>query len=115
MFESNWKGEWGATMSVLGDDEAPLPAIPDRLIVPLLSATQQRLWKRMDKQAIDATEAYVGYVSEIMEGLPSEFTECLDAAARERREAAGGEACWGLEERQLGSRVALVRFFWLRA
>ncbi len=89
VFESNWKDKWGATMSVMGDDEAPLPAIPDRLIVPILSATQQRVWKRMDKQAIDATAAYVGYVSEIMEGLPSEFTECLDAAERGAAKRAG--------------------------
>ena len=58
----------------MGDDEAPLPAIPDRLIIPLLTASPAKIWKRFDKQAIDATEAYIAVVAEIMEGLPSEFT-----------------------------------------
>jgi hypothetical protein len=82
LFESNWKDEWGGTFSIVQDDDAPLPILPDRLIVPLLSANQKKLWERFDKQWVDATEAYITYVSEIMSGLPSEFAECLDAAAR---------------------------------
>ena len=83
MFESNWNEEWGAlTLNDLGDDSATFPAIPNRLIVPLLSATQQKLWKTFDIQAIDATDYYINYVNALMEGLPSDVAEGLDAAAR---------------------------------
>ena len=83
IFESNWDDEWAAMQSVIGDDDGPLPAIPDRLVVPYLSPTQVRLWKKHDKQGIDATEAYVSILSEILEGLPSEFMGTLEQAARE--------------------------------
>jgi hypothetical protein len=84
MFESNWDAEWGVIISVLEDDDGPLPAIPDRLVVPCLSATQQKVWQKHEKMAIDATEAYVRAVVEIMEGLPSDFTASLLAADRKR-------------------------------
>jgi hypothetical protein len=83
MLESNWKEEWGVVSSVMDDDDRPLPAIPDKLVFPCLSANQQKIWSGLDRQAIDATEAYVDVVAEIMEGLPSEFTASLDAAARQ--------------------------------
>jgi hypothetical protein len=81
MFESNWNDEWGAgTLSMLWDDSAPFPAIPNRLIVPLLSASQQKRWTSLEITAIDATEAYITYVSEIMDGVRSEFADGLDGA-----------------------------------
>jgi hypothetical protein len=82
MLDCNWDDQWGTTLGILGDDQAPLPAIPTRLIAPLLSARQQRLWSKFDIQAVNATDAYINYVCEIMEGLPSEFTETVDAAPR---------------------------------
>jgi len=83
IFESNWDDEWAVMQSVMGDDDGPLPAIPDRLVLPCLSPTQQRRWKREDKQAIDATEAYVSVLCDIIDGLPSEFEATLDQAAQE--------------------------------
>jgi hypothetical protein len=83
MFESNWDEEWGVLNGIMGDDDAPLPAIPERLIMPLLSVSQRMTWKRFEIVAIDATEAYLGVVAEIMEGLPSEFEQTLEAAARQ--------------------------------
>jgi hypothetical protein len=80
LFESNWNDEWRALGSVMGDDDGPMVAIPDRLIVPCLSPAQRKVWNKLDKQGIDATEDYLAVVTEIMEGLPSEFTTCLDAA-----------------------------------
>jgi hypothetical protein len=91
LFASNWNDEWGAMGSVLGDDDGPIVAIPDRLVVPCLSPTQQKVWNKLDKQGIDATEAYVNALSEIMEGLPSEFTGCLEAATRQSQDAAAKE------------------------
>ena len=42
-------------------------------------------WKRhFENEAIDATEAYVSAVAGIMDGLPSDFTACLEAADRRR-------------------------------
>jgi hypothetical protein len=83
LFESNWDDEWDVIGSILGDDAAPFPAIPDRLIVPCLSSAQQKLWKKCAKQAIDATDAYMSAVCELMEGLPSDFTAWLEAASIE--------------------------------
>src|SRR5262249_55664295 len=91
LFEANWNDEWGALGSVLGDDDGPIVAIPDRLVVPCLSPTQQKAWNKLDKQGIDATEAYVIALSEIMEGLPSEFTACLEAARRQSQDALAKE------------------------
>jgi hypothetical protein len=88
MFKSNWNEEWGLIGGVLGDDDGPLPAIPDKLIVPYLSATQRKLWKQHDKQAIDATEAYMAAVDEIMEGLPSDFSATLEGAVRQSEKPA---------------------------
>jgi hypothetical protein len=82
MFESNWDEEWGVLSGVMGDDEAPLPAIPERLIAPLLTVSQRMAWKRFDIVALDSTEAYLAVVAEIMEGLPTEFAPSLEAAAR---------------------------------
>jgi hypothetical protein len=83
MLESNWDEEWGVLNGVMGDDEAPLPAIPERLIMPLLTVSQRMAWKRFEIVALDATEAYLAFVAEILEGLPSEFEQSLDAAARQ--------------------------------
>jgi hypothetical protein len=83
LFESNWDEEWGVLNSDMGDDEGTFPAIPDRLITPYLSVSQRMAWKRFDIQAIDATEAYIGVVAGILEGLPSEFEPSLEAAARQ--------------------------------
>ncbi len=82
MFESNWDDEWGATLGLMADEDSSFPAIPDRLVLPILSATQQKIWNRLDKQAIVATDAYLSFVSEIMDGLPSEFAAHLEASAR---------------------------------
>ena len=100
-------------MSVLGDDEAPLPAIPDRLIVPCFKPDAARgSGRRMDRTSGSRPpRPTLVYVSEIMEGLTRSSPNAWMPRPR-RREAAGGEACWGLEERQLGSRGRLVRFFW---
>ena len=46
------------------------------------------IWKRFDKQAIDADEAYVAVVAEIMEGLPSDFTADTRGSGPASREAA---------------------------
>jgi hypothetical protein len=87
LLESNWNEEWGAMGGgVLGDDDGPLPAIPDKLIVPYLSAAQRKLWNQHDKQALDATEAYIAVVDEIVEGLPSDFSATLEAAVPQRNE-----------------------------
>jgi hypothetical protein len=83
LFESNWDEEWGVLNGVMGDDDAPLPAIPERLIMPLLSVSQRMTWRRFEIVAIDATEAYIGTVAEILEGLPSEFGQSIEAAARQ--------------------------------
>jgi hypothetical protein len=83
VFDSNWDEEWGVLNGVMGDDEAPLPAIPERLIMPLLSVSQRMTWKRFQIEAIDATEAYISAVAEVMEGLPSEFAPSLEAAVRQ--------------------------------
>jgi hypothetical protein len=91
LFASNWNEEWGVMGGVLGDDDGPLPAIPDKLIVPFLSAAQRKLWKQHDKQAIDATEAYIAVVDEIMEGLPSDFTATLEGAVGPREKPPSGE------------------------
>ena len=98
MFESNWDEEWGVLNGALGDDEAPLPAIPERLIMPLLTVSQRMTWKRFEIAAIDATEAYLAALLEVMEGLPSEFGPTLEAAARqaEKRTRREGEES-GLE------------------
>jgi hypothetical protein len=82
VLDKNWNDDWGAMTGFFGEDAVPFPAIPDRLIVPLLSSTQQRIWKRLDKQAIDAADAYTSCVSEIMDGLPSDFAAGLDAVVR---------------------------------
>ena len=92
VFESNWDGEWGVIHSIMGDDDGPLPAIPERLIVPCLSPTQERLWRRYPSEGIDATEAYVLVLCEIMEGLPSEFEATLAQAAKEPAKAPTGKA-----------------------
>ena len=33
VFESNWDDEWGVIHGIMGDDDGPLPAIPERLIM----------------------------------------------------------------------------------
>jgi hypothetical protein len=99
LFESNWNEEWGAsTFSMLGDESTSFPAIPNHLIVPLLSATQQKRWKELDIQAIDATDAYINYLTGLFEGLPSEFAEGLDGAARAAGKAPVAKPGPGLEK-----------------
>jgi hypothetical protein len=84
LFESHWDEEWGVLNGgVMGDNEGPLPAIPESLITPYLTPGQRMAWKRFEILALDATEAYLRVVAEILEGLPSEFTASLDAAARQ--------------------------------
>ena len=80
ILESNWDDEWGVMHTLLDEDDGPLPAIPDRLVSPCLNPTQQRLWRREVTEGIDATEAYVAVLCDIMDGLPSEFEETLDQA-----------------------------------
>ena len=80
VLDSNWDEEWCVVSGVIDDDPGPLPAIPDRLIVPCLSPAQQRAWGRIEKQGIDATFAYVAAVEAIMDGIPSEFSDWLEAA-----------------------------------
>jgi hypothetical protein len=91
VLDSNWDEEWGVVSGVIDDDPGPLPAIPDRLIVPCLSAAQQRAWGRLEKQGIDATFAYVAAVEAIMDGIPSEFSDWLEAGARQTQKPPGAE------------------------
>jgi hypothetical protein len=99
-FESNWKDEWGAMWAGLPgeDDGAPFPAIPDRLILPRLSAAQQKIWKRLEKQSLEVSAAHVEYVTEVMDGLPSEFAEWLDAGAAQTRKPAEAKAAPDLKK-----------------
>jgi hypothetical protein len=84
VIESNWDDEWGAmTFAGMFGDNSPFPAIPTRIIAPILSVAQRRLWNSLDVQAVVATDAYINYVTEIMDGLPSDFAQALDAAAQE--------------------------------
>ena len=78
----NWDEEWECvTAGVAAADWEPLPAIPDRLVIPLLSASQQVRWNRMEKQGIDATSAYLQYVDDIVTDLPSELPGVLETAS----------------------------------
>jgi hypothetical protein len=83
IIESNWDDEWGAMTfaSMFGDENAPFPAIPTRIVAPLLSVTQRKIWNKLDIQAVVATDVYINYVTEIVDGLPSGFAQGLDAAA----------------------------------
>ena len=54
----------------VSDEASLLAAIPARLIMPYLSVSQRLTWKRFEIVAIDATDAYIAVVTEIMEGLP---------------------------------------------
>jgi hypothetical protein len=83
LFESNWDDEWGALNGVMCDDEGRFPAVPDRLITPLLSARQRMEWKRFEIVALDATEAYLQVVADVLEGLPSEFEASTEESARQ--------------------------------
>ena len=88
LFESSWDEEWGVLDGLLGDDEAPLPAaFPTRPIIPLLNWSQVIALKRLEFQAIDAGEAYMAVVAEILVGLPSEFNPALESAARQADES----------------------------
>lgn len=92
LIESNWDDEWGAsTLGNLGDEGFPFPAIPTRLIEPHLTATQRRLWHRLDVIAVVATDVYISYVIEFTDGSPSEFAAALEAAAREADKATAAE------------------------
>ncbi len=79
MFEKNWDDEWGAIVSIMDDDGASFPAIPHRLILPLLTPTQQKIWRRCEQLAIDATDIYMSTVCDFMADLPSDFGPWLNA------------------------------------
>jgi len=83
LFEKNWDDEWGAIVSIMDDDGASFPAIPHRLILPLLSPTQQEIWKRCEQLAIDATDIYMSTVCDFIADLPSDFGPWLSAGGVE--------------------------------
>ena len=84
IIESNWDDEWGtSTLGSLGDEGFVFPAIPSRLIVPHLTATQRRLWNRLQVMALVATDVYINYVIEFTDGSPSEFAAALESSADE--------------------------------
>jgi hypothetical protein len=58
VLDANWDDEWGAIVDIQHDDGSPFPAIPYRLILPILHPNQQRVWKRCEQQAIDATDYF---------------------------------------------------------
>jgi hypothetical protein len=79
VLDANWDDEWGAIVNIQHDDGSPFPVIPYRLILPILHPNQQRVWKRCDQQAVDATDYYKAAVLGYAEDLPSDLEPWLKA------------------------------------
>jgi hypothetical protein len=73
---SHWSDAWQRqSFAIFSDSDDQFAQVPDELITPFLTKTQKELWLGSEKPNLDDSSSLAEIMSQVMEGLPSEFDD----------------------------------------